>query len=1062
MPEEYSDLRVLRLFGLDNETVAAVVRRAAQRGCPGLRLGQRDGEHAICIQSTAESKARAVTLCDQWEDELRATFGPALYAVGGQDLPMAAVAALSERRRLIVAADAESGRMLNDALKPIEAAQSVYDFGTQSYDHPKHAAKLNKVPGWAKKGDAAAGRAAARAAQALKYTTADYALTVVPSAPGRPLAAMLCTRKQGWMRALPGKPTSRLVSNWMLELVRRHAADLPMPDGVQEFVMGKPVPAPAMVFAKMTVQAAPGFTSTAQAVQAAQESVQRASALEAEESARQAALEKAAKLEEQKQMEAELAAREAARKAAEQARCPQPSQIPTAEEDAFAVPSRAVLRTAAEQTPQQVRHAAETAKAALHPAVFRAGMGGMPTDEMIQQEVERKQQEVRVLYGMEAPPRQEFGWKERPKRRGGALTILICTLLVVLLAAGTALGVVLWRSNHAEENSGPAFRGYGTADFDAAAQSYVIESKNENGAVRAYLALSGQPGALIYGPGGNEAPAHPGAVLAASPQSEQPGAARQVVCFSGQADLKAPHHNSLIYCPASAMNQLAQLTEKEHLRNNCGFSVYDGKDIHRYKVAAVFYWDPSEQGPSAFELERLQDLTNYEDYMQFVLGIKMRSLYELAVDIEDGDSFVSLLAEPSAQGQPTLAVVGRRQREGENARLERSAIMDSEQPLYTARQYQQAGQTMPALEPLSQYWTNWYLTQGITASDNQEEQGMPKDDISLDELIARIDAVNDKAEDVVNATPPPVATEKPTSTSTPSSGGGHTVVPKPIPPQEGGDLNEGPDVSGGSTAPTTTLNVTMNGTPQTMDVTQCLAMIAQNELGYNQPAEAYKAQAVAAHSWILTQGSYPAVSGRTPTQEVLDAVATVANQVVTYNGSVAFTPYFASAAYGTCPSEAVWGTSRDYLVAVESPYDKDYATHWQTTREFSRAEVQSRVAERLGVDLAAYSSDPSTWLGDLEKNSSGYVLNMRVGNARITGGRLRTDVLSNVPGRKNLRSSAFDVAYNAGSDQFVFTVWGYGHGCGLSQSGAIGYARNGASYSDILAHYFPGTQLSPI
>ena len=39
-----------------------------------------------------------------------------------------------------------------------------------------------------------------------------------------------------------------------------------------------------------------------------------------------------------------------------------------------------------------------------------------------------------------------------------------------------------------------------------------------------------------------------------------------------------------------------------------------------------------------------------------------------------------------------------------------------------------------------------------------------------------------------------------------------------------------------------TINVTMNGTAQTMDLVQCLAMVAQNELGPNAPAEAYKAQ----------------------------------------------------------------------------------------------------------------------------------------------------------------------------------------------------------------------------
>ena len=43
---------------------------------------------------------------------------------------------------------------------------------------------------------------------------------------------------------------------------------------------------------------------------------------------------------------------------------------------------------------------------------------------------------------------------------------------------------------------------------------------------------------------------------------------------------------------------------------------------------------------------------------------------------------------------------------------------------------------------------------------------------------------------------------------------------------------------------------------------------------------------------------------------------------------------------------------------------------------------------------------------------------------------------------------------------FTFTVYGYGHGVGMSQMGALAYAQQGWSYTQILYHYFPGTSLS--
>src|SRR5437763_1169157 len=44
---------------------------------------------------------------------------------------------------------------------------------------------------------------------------------------------------------------------------------------------------------------------------------------------------------------------------------------------------------------------------------------------------------------------------------------------------------------------------------------------------------------------------------------------------------------------------------------------------------------------------------------------------------------------------------------------------------------------------------------------------------------------------------------------------------------------------------------------------------------------------------------------------------------------------------------------------------------------------------------------------------------------------------------------------------FVITGHGWGHGVGMSQYGAYGYAQHGWGYAKILAHYFQGTQLGP-
>ncbi|MDQ6859245.1 MAG: hypothetical protein M3Z65_09650, partial [Chloroflexota bacterium] len=45
---------------------------------------------------------------------------------------------------------------------------------------------------------------------------------------------------------------------------------------------------------------------------------------------------------------------------------------------------------------------------------------------------------------------------------------------------------------------------------------------------------------------------------------------------------------------------------------------------------------------------------------------------------------------------------------------------------------------------------------------------------------------------------------------------------------------------------------------------------------------------------------------------------------------------------------------------------------------------------------------------------------------------------------------------------FVFSGRGFGHGVGLSQWGAQGMALGGASYAQILAHYYVGTALTAV
>ena len=73
-----------------------------------------------------------------------------------------------------------------------------------------------------------------------------------------------------------------------------------------------------------------------------------------------------------------------------------------------------------------------------------------------------------------------------------------------------------------------------------------------------------------------------------------------------------------------------------------------------------------------------------------------------------------------------------------------------------------------------------------------------------------------------------------------------------------------------------------------------------------------------------------------------------------------------------------------------------------------------------------------------------------IGGEIYTGTQLRSLL--------NLRSTAFSVSVQA--DAITITTRGYGHRVGMSQYGADAMAVAGSTYTEILAHYYPGTTLT--
>ncbi|MGI5959597.1 MAG: SpoIID/LytB domain-containing protein [Massiliimalia sp.] len=246
-----------------------------------------------------------------------------------------------------------------------------------------------------------------------------------------------------------------------------------------------------------------------------------------------------------------------------------------------------------------------------------------------------------------------------------------------------------------------------------------------------------------------------------------------------------------------------------------------------------------------------------------------------------------------------------------------------------------------------------------------------------------------------------------------------------------------------------TLTIKLNGVTYKADAVVVVSGMVQSEMvgsgGSSVYNEAYKAQAVACHSYVKcnnNKGIAPSVYARHPSESTVRLVEQVIGQMVYYNGSVAETVYCASSGLHTQGNQYYWGGSAvPYLQGVVSKYDED-----NSTKTFTVEEMRTRLNSN-GYDT---SSDPSQWFQILEYSDGGFISKVSI-CGKVKSGMSLHYLL-------NLKSAKAQIYLSDGV--FTFATNGFGHGIGMSQRGAMGYARyEGWSYTQILNHYYPGTSV---
>ena len=265
-----------------------------------------------------------------------------------------------------------------------------------------------------------------------------------------------------------------------------------------------------------------------------------------------------------------------------------------------------------------------------------------------------------------------------------------------------------------------------------------------------------------------------------------------------------------------------------------------------------------------------------------------------------------------------------------------------------------------------------------------------------------------------------------------------------------------------------TIRVKRNATGEIniLPLEEYIVGVLAGEMPIDFDLEALKAQAVASRSYALKRMEYNAnldydVVDSIQNQVYLDnnylkeawginylkninklrkAVNMTLDEYLEYDGRVADTLFFSTSNGYTESSSLIFGFDAPYLESVESPWDKEVSSAFYSSKIITLKDFYNL------LDLP-YNKNLNI---EIEKRSStNRILLLKINNTSFKG----TDIYNKL----GLRSTDFDIILLG--DSVKINTIGYGHGVGMSQYGALGMAKSGYTYKEILEHYYHHTIL---
>lgn len=185
-------------------------------------------------------------------------------------------------------------------------------------------------------------------------------------------------------------------------------------------------------------------------------------------------------------------------------------------------------------------------------------------------------------------------------------------------------------------------------------------------------------------------------------------------------------------------------------------------------------------------------------------------------------------------------------------------------------------------------------------------------------------------------------------------------------------------------------------------------------------------------------------------QKICNAVNDTSGKIITYENKPIDAFFHSNSGGITEVPVNVWGgTGYPYLQSVETSGEDAY-TQYSSEVVLSQEELINKLKKKytdISIDFA--NSDD---IKILEYTESTRVKTVKFGNHEISGVEARTLF--------GLKSTNFEITRDG--DNIKFSVKGYGHGVGMSQTGADSMAKQGKNAEDIIKHFYTGVEITEV